>query len=55
MYIISRLRRKVPQNARCKGRGINEEAGILWSCVLPEASGGGRCEIQEGGLDGSLA
>ena len=51
--IISRLQRKVPPNARCRG-GRSGDRDLVVSCA-PRGIWWGYCERQEAGLDGPLA
>ena len=51
--IISRLRRKIPPNARCRGR-VSGDRSLVVSCA-PRGIWWGHCEIQEARLDGPLA
>ena len=44
--IISRFKRKVPQNARCRGGGSGDRSLYL-SWVLPETSGGATVRYQK--------
>ena len=51
--IISRLKRKVPPNARCRG-GVSGDRYLVVSCA-PRGIWWGHCEIQRAGLEGYLA